>query len=88
MMTIMDADGGTMMMQEENIPNSNNHLDEEEESGDDGASCSSTEGGSITNLKDRAAKETKRTLARKETRAGTLHYRRVIVVQAMIDYSM
>jgi hypothetical protein len=87
MMTIMDADGGTMTMQEENIPNSNNHLDEEE-SGDDGASCSSTEGGSITNLKDRAAKETKRTLARKETRAGTLHYRRVIVVQAMIDYSM
>jgi hypothetical protein len=69
-MKMIDTCGAMRMMKEEGVPNSNNHLDEEEP-GDDGASCS-TEGGSTMNFKDRAAKETKRTLARKETRAGTL----------------
>jgi hypothetical protein len=69
-MNMMDT-GGAMMIEEDGMPSSNTHLDEED-SGDDGASCSTEGGGSTMNLKDRAAKETKRTLARKETRAGTL----------------
>jgi hypothetical protein len=58
-MNMMDT-GGAMMIEEDGMPSSNTHIDEED-SGD-----------STMNLKDRAAKETKRTLARKETRAGTL----------------
>jgi hypothetical protein len=67
------ADDGAMnhhMMMQGAIPNSNDHDDEE--SGGDGGSCSTDNEGSVTNLKERAAKETKRTLARSETRAGTL----------------
>ena len=50
---------------------SNSNDPDDEESGGDGGSSSSGDG-STTGLKDRAAKETKRTLARSETRAGTL----------------
>jgi hypothetical protein len=67
--TADNEDMNHMMMQGA-IPNSNDNDDEE--SGGDGGSCSTDNEGSVTNLKERAAKETKRTLARSETRAGTL----------------
>ena len=72
MMSFVDTGGGaSMMMQHEGgVSNSNDdHLDDEEYG--DGASSLGGDG-STTDLKDRAAKETKRTLARKETRQGTL----------------
>jgi hypothetical protein len=67
-MTETATDGGDMthMMMQGAIDH------DDEESGGDGGSCSTDNEGSVTNLKERAAKETKRTLARSETRAGTL----------------
>jgi hypothetical protein len=64
MMNVMETGGGTVM--QEGFSNSNSN---DEESGDDG---SSTGGDGPRDVKDRAAKEAKMTLARSETRAGTL----------------
>ena len=71
MMNFIDTggDGRRTMQHEGGVSNStDDHLDDEE-SGDE---ASSLDDGSTMDLKDRAAKETKRTLARRETRAGTL----------------
>jgi hypothetical protein len=64
---MMNIESGGAMMQE-GVLNANDLPDDEESE----AVSSSEFDGSVTNLKDRAAKETKRTLARNETRAGTL----------------
>jgi hypothetical protein len=73
-MNMVDETGGAMVMQEgmmgiTNLNSSDPPDDGEDES--EGGGSSSEFDGSVTNLKDRAAKETKRTLARNETRAGT-----------------
>jgi hypothetical protein len=64
MMNVKES--GTVM--QEGFSNSNDYPDEE--SGDGGSSSGGD--GSTTDLKEQAAKEAKKTLARSETRAGTL----------------
>jgi hypothetical protein len=65
---MMNIESGGAKMMQEGVLNANDLPDDEESE----AVSSSEYDGSVTNLKDRAAKETKRTLARNETRAGTL----------------
>jgi hypothetical protein len=88
MMNFMENGGsGTVMMQEGSL-NSNNSEYPDEESGDGASSMGGD--GSTMDLKDRAAKETKRTLARSETRAGTkywllfLHVRIICITLTLI----
>ena len=74
----IETGGGARRMIQEGFSNSNSnddHLDDEE-SGDGASSASSTYlENSTRNLKDRAAKEKlQKSLARNETRAGTLRH--------------
>jgi hypothetical protein len=71
----METGGGTVMLQE-SLENSYTKDYPDDASGDGGSSTAGD--GSTTDLKDRAAKETKRTLARNETRAGTLQLRLIV----------
>jgi hypothetical protein len=66
MMNVMES--GTVM--QEGLANSNSNDYPDDDSGDGGSSSGGD--GSTMDLKGRAAKEAKKTLARSETRAGTL----------------
>jgi hypothetical protein len=74
MMNHVETGGGTVM--QEGLANSYTKDYPDDASGDGGSSTGGD--GSTTDLKDRATKEAKRTLARSETRAGTLQLRLIV----------